>query len=65
MKAEEMRGKTDGELQQELDSAYRGLLNLRFRWHTHQMTNVYEMKKVRKDIARIRTVLTERAKGIR
>lgn len=65
MKPEEIRTKTDAELEQELANTYKALVNLRFRWSTRQLTNVYEIKKVRKDIARIRTVLSERAKGIR
>ncbi len=65
MKAEEIRAKTDTEIQQELDTAYRDLLNLRFRWETRQLTNINEVKKLRKDIARMQTVLTERAQGIR
>ncbi|MBM3946391.1 MAG: 50S ribosomal protein L29 [SAR202 cluster bacterium] len=65
MKAQEVRGKTDAELEAELANNYKALVNLRFRWATRQLTNVYEIRKVRKDIARIRTVLTERAKGIR
>ncbi|MSP78348.1 MAG: 50S ribosomal protein L29 [Dehalococcoidia bacterium] len=65
MKVIDVRAKTDEELTKDLETAYKDLLNLRFRWSTRQLTNVYEIKKVRKDIARIRTVLTERALGLR
>lgn len=65
MRADEVRARTDNELRQELQTAYRDLVNLRFRWHTRQLANVYEIKKIRKNIARIRTVLTERALEMR
>jgi large subunit ribosomal protein L29 len=64
MTIQEIRAKPDEELQRDLEQAYKDLLNLRVRWHTRQLTNVNEVNKVRKDIARIRTVLTERALGI-
>ncbi|MBI2935229.1 MAG: 50S ribosomal protein L29 [Chloroflexi bacterium] len=65
MKIDEIRAKTTEELQKDLEASYREFLNLRFRWETRQLTNVYEIKNVRKTIARLRTVLTERARGIR
>ena len=52
-------------IQQEMDESYRELMNLRFRWATHQLSDVNEMKVVKKTIARIRTVLREREMGIR
>ena len=65
MRATDIRQKTDAELETELETKYKDLLNLRFRWETRQMNNKHEITKVQKDIARIRTVLTERALGIR
>lgn len=65
MRIEEIRAKTDQELRQELELAYRELMNLRFRWTTRQLTSYEEIKKVRARIARIRTVLRERELGIR
>jgi|KNS12BottometaT_FD_k123_207356_2 large subunit ribosomal protein L29 len=61
---EEIRAKSDEDLRAELDESYVELMNLRFRWATRQITNVYELKKVRKNIARILTVLKERELGI-
>ena len=65
MRVDEVREKNNEELQQEMDESYRELMNLRFRWATHQLTNVNEMKVVKKTIARIHTVLREREMGIR
>lgn len=65
MRADEVREKSTDDLQQELDESYRELMNLRFRWMTHQLANVAEMKRVKKTIARIRTVMRERELGIR
>ena len=65
MRVDEVREKNNEELQQEMDESYRELMNLRFRWATHQLANVHEMKVVKKTIARIQTVLREREMGIR
>ena len=65
MRVDEVREKNNEELQQEMDESYRELMNLRFRWATHQLTNVNEMKVVKKTISRIQTVLREREMGIR
>ena len=65
MRVDEVRDKNNEELQQEMDESYRELMNLRFRWATHQLTNVNEMKVVKKTISRIQTVLREREMGIR
>ena len=65
MRVDEVREKPNEELHQELDESYRELMNLRFRWATHQLTNVNEMKVVKKTIARIQTVLREREMGSR
>lgn len=60
MKASELRTKTDGELESQLDDAYQELFNLRFQRTTGQLANTARMGQVRKDIARIKTVLRER-----
>jgi large subunit ribosomal protein L29 len=65
MRVDEVREKNNEELQQEMDESYRELMNLRFRWATHQLSDVNEMKVVKKTIARIHTVLREREMGIR
>jgi large subunit ribosomal protein L29 len=64
MRVDEVREKSTDDLQQELDESYRELMNLRFRWMTHQLANVSEMKRVKKTIARIKTVMRQRELGI-
>ena len=60
MKASELRTKTDGELESQLDDAYQELFNLRFQRTTGQLANTARTGQVRKDIARTKTVLRER-----
>ncbi len=64
MRVDEVREKSTDDLQEELDESYRELMNLRFRWMTHQLPSVNEMKQVKKTIARIKTVMRERELGI-
>ncbi|HEY8490390.1 MAG TPA: 50S ribosomal protein L29 [Dehalococcoidia bacterium] len=59
-KAEELRALSDADLQKELDEAHRELFNLRFRHATRQLENDRLIPEVRKKIARIRTIQTER-----
>lgn len=61
---EELRGKTEAELVQELSDAKRELFNLRFQNATNQLTNTARISEVRKDIARINTIITQKHKGI-
>ncbi len=65
MKAEEIRALKPGELEKRLEEAHKELFNLRFRVSTRQLVNHNEMKKVRKDIARMKTVLREKELEIR
>lgn len=65
MRIDEIRTKNDEDLRKELDASYVELMNLRFRWATQQIGNVYEIKKTKKTIARILTALRERELGIR
>ena len=60
MEIDEIRGMTDHELREDLVATRRGLMNLRFRVTTMQLSDVNEIKKARKRIARINTVLRER-----
>jgi large subunit ribosomal protein L29 len=60
MKASELRSRTDGELETELDDAYQELFNLRFQRTTGQLANTARVRQVRQNIARIKTVLRER-----
>lgn len=61
MKAAELRQKTDQELNAEMDMLKDELFNLRFKQATGQLENTARLKTVKKDIARIKTILTERA----
>ena len=60
MKATEIRAMNSTELTKRLDETYRELFNLRFRLATRQLANYQEIAKVKKDIAKIKTILRER-----
>ena len=55
----DLRGKTVEELNQELVAAKKELFNLRFQNATNQLDNTSRIKEVRKNIARIQTLITE------
>ncbi len=57
----EIREKSNQELNQEIDTLKEELFNLRFQLATGQLTNTARIKTVRKTIARIKTVISERA----
>ncbi|MFV9474059.1 50S ribosomal protein L29 [Advenella sp. RU8] len=61
MKASELRSKDATELSKELESLLRAQFNLRMQRATQQLSNTSQLGKVRRDIARVRTVLTEKA----
>ena len=63
MKAGELKGKSPDELQQELNSLLRAQFGLRMQKATQQLTNTSQLAKVRRDIARVRTVLAEKGRG--
>ena len=58
---EELRAKSASELNQELVAAKKELFNLRFQNATNQLDNTSRIKEVRKTIARIQTIITEKA----
>ncbi len=58
---EGLRGKSSTELQEELVTAKKELFNLRFQNATNQLDNTSRIKDVRKNIARIQTVIAEQA----
>ncbi|HHV53945.1 MAG TPA: 50S ribosomal protein L29 [Firmicutes bacterium] len=60
MKASEIRELDDAELQRRLGSLREELFNLRFQLATGQLENTSRVRQVRKDIARIMTILHER-----
>ncbi len=61
---EELRGKSGEELNNDLVSAKKELFNLRFQNATNQLSNTARIKEVRKNIARIQTVITQKQKGL-
>ena len=60
---EDLRKKSVSELNEELVAAKKELFNLRFQNATNQLENTSRIKEVRKNIARIQTVMTEMAKA--
>lgn len=60
MKAKEVRELTSQELTQKLDNLKGDLFNLRFQLATGQLENPMRIRQVRKDIARVKTIMRER-----
>jgi len=60
MKTSEIRAKNDDELRKELHDLLKAQFGLRMQVATQQLTNTSQIKKVRRDIARVRTVIKER-----
>ena len=65
MKVEEIRALTPEELAKQLESAHRELFDLRFRLSTKQLVNHREIPRVKRKIARLKTIMMERELGIR
>ena len=63
MKAKELRDMTNEELNSKLKSLKQELFNLRFSNATGQLNNPMQLNTCKKDIARIKTILTERELG--
>ena len=61
MKAHELKNKSPAELQEELASLLKAQFSLRMQKATQQLSNTSQLGKVRRDIARVRTVLTQQA----
>ncbi len=64
MKASEIREKSHQEIIDELEACKRELLNFRFQWQSGEIRNSAQYKQIRKDIARLKTVLREVELGI-
>ena len=58
---EDLKSKSAAELNEELVAAKKELFNLRFQNATNQLDNTGRIKEVRRNIARIQTVITEKA----
>jgi large subunit ribosomal protein L29 len=62
MKASDIRAKTVDELKQQVDELSKEAFNLRFQKASGQLENTARVRQVRRDIARIKTILGERAR---
>lgn len=60
MKASELRSMTNAELANQLDDLHQEMFNLRFQKSTGKLSNTARTGEVRRDIARIKTLLRER-----
>lgn len=60
MRSDEMRKQSDEELTKQLEEAHHELFNLRFRAATNQLTDYSQLRKARKNIARMKTIIRER-----
>ena len=63
MKASELRAKSGDELNKELHELLKAQFSLRMQKATQQLTNTSQLKKVRRDIARVRTMMGEKARS--
>jgi large subunit ribosomal protein L29 len=61
MKPSELRGKNGEELQKELEGMLRAQFGLRMQLATQQLSNTSQLKKMKRDIARVRTIMKEKA----
>ena len=61
MNPSELRGKNGEELQKELESLLRAQFGLRMQLATQQLSNTSQLKKMKRDIARVRTIMKEKA----
>ena len=59
MKASELRAKSGDDLQKELSELLKAQFGLRMQHATQQLTNNSQIRKVRRDIARVRTVINQ------
>ncbi|MGH8681562.1 MAG: 50S ribosomal protein L29 [Burkholderiales bacterium] len=63
MKSNELRAQDAGALNKELQALLKAQFSLRMQKATQQLPNTSQLKKVRRDIARVRTVLAEKARA--
>ncbi|QFU07643.1 50S ribosomal protein L29 [Rhodobacteraceae bacterium THAF1] len=62
LEATDLRGKTPDELRDQLAQLKKEQFNLRFQAATNQMENTSRMRIVRRDVARVKTILNEKAR---
>jgi len=63
MKAQELKGKTRDELKDQLVQLRKEAFNLRFQQASGQLQNTARVRQVRREIARVKTVLGQQAEG--
>jgi len=63
MKASELRAHDTGALTKELQDLLKAQFSLRMQKATQQLSNTSQLRKVRRDIARVRTLLSEKARA--
>ena len=63
MKAADLRDKTPDQLREQLESLKKEAFNLRFRRATGQMETTHQMRSARRDAARVKTILNEKARA--
>jgi len=61
----ELRALSGEDIKKQIEEAHQELFNLRFRLSTKQLVNHREVRRVKRNIARLNTLLTERDLGIR
>ncbi len=60
MEAHEIRAMATEEIRLKLNEAHEELFNLRFQWSTRQLKDINRVTQVKRDIARLKTILRER-----
>ena len=63
MKAPDLRARTSDELTDEVEVLAKEIFNLRFQRASGQLENTSRVRAVRRDIARIKTILAQKARG--
>ena len=63
MKPSELRAKDMAQLNQELNDLLKAQFSLRMQVATQQLTNNSQLKKTRRDIARVRTIIAQKAES--
>jgi len=61
MKADDLRGKTPDQLRDQLVNLKKEAFNLRFQKATNQLENTARIRQVRRDAARVKTILNQKA----
>jgi len=60
MEAREIRDLATAEIERKLDDAHQEMFNLRFQWSTGQLKNSARLTEVKREVARLKTILRER-----